>query len=515
MAATDALPKDLRDPKALVKRREKAVARKEQWRETYRDCYEYTMPQRETFSWTAPGSKRGSELFDSTGQECVYTAANNMQSLLCPSWKNWCMMTAGADVLPEEAESSDTLDLLQETTETAFGYLNHSNFGIVVPEVFLDLQVGTGGISLDEGEDDQPLVFDSMPLSLLEIEEGPFGTIETTFMKRSPPGRNLERMYRGLKMADLPESMRNKIKRKPDEPIDIVQAVVYHPKTKNYYGIVFDCEGQNIIWSYNYETSSPHIIARASVTSGEIYGRGPVMWALPDIKTLNAMQEFVLTHSAMQVAPPITAVSDGVINPYTASLQPNTVIPVASNDNGNPSMRVLDFGGNFQVTDKIMEDLRARVRRIMLGEMPQSGPVKSATEWMIQDRNRLWAMGAVYGRVQTELLSKVMSRVVYILQKRGKIPPIRIDGKLVTLKYVSPLARAQDDEDLLALQKTLEIGGALGPEALAASLKVERIGAFVARKTGLDADLARSEDETKKIVAQAQQAMQAQAEAAA
>lgn len=218
----------------------------------------------------------------------------------------------------------------------------------------------------------------------------------------------------------------------------------------------------------------------------------------------------------------MTGVSDGVLNPYTAQLVPNSIIPVASNDNGNPSLRVLEMGGNFVITDAIMDNLRQNVRRMLLGDtMSEAGPIKSATEIAIGDRNRLWNMGAEFGRIQAELLAPIVSRCVWILQKRGKLPKIKVDGKMVTLKYVSPLARAQDQEDLLALGQALELGtaaanagGEAGMAAMAMAWKFEALPAWITKRTGLDASLVRSEDEQaelkKNIQAVAQQQMQPQ-----
>lgn len=502
------LPKSLRSPADIIKRREAAATRKELWRSIYRETYEYFMPQRESFNFYSPGQRKDMHLFDSTGQECIYSAANTAQSLLCPSWKNWALLAPGGDISPEEAESQEVVDKLQETTETIFNYINHSNFSTVVPEIFLDLMVGTGAMTVEEGDHDEPLLHDCVPLSSLELEEGPNGSIKTEFQKHSITARNLIATFRGMTMESLPPKIQERIRKQPDSKIDVIRGCVYAPETKQYYGIAVDAEASGILWSHNYGLTSPYIVARASVTAGEIYGRGPAIWALPDMKTLNAMMEFMLSVGALQAAPPMTAVSDAVVNPYTMSLIPNTVIPVGSNDNGNPSLRVLDVGGNFNITEKMIDDQRMRIRRIMLGEMGHEGPVKSATEWMIHDRNRIREQGSVYGRIQSEFLSPYMTRVVSILQRMGKVPPIKIDGRQITLKYVSPLARAQDDEDLLALQKSLEILMPLGPEAIAASMKVERLGWWVARKTGLDADLGRNEDETKAMVEKAMQAQQ-------
>lgn len=512
------LPSGLENAEALTKRRDKAAERKEMWRDTYREAQEYTMPQRETFSMYSPGQRKNQELYDSTGQDCTYLAANNMQALVCPSWKQWSNLAPGGEVPKEEAEDPDVLERLQEETGKLFHHINHSNFSTVIPEALLDIMIGTCAVSVDEGDDDQVLVFDAIPISILELEEGPNGTIETCWMMRKPLGRNLVRTFKGLTEKDLPELLRARIKRKPDDEVQVVQGYVYDPRTRHYFGVAIELQSKAIIWRFDYGDTKPIVVARASVISGEVYGRGRVMMALPDIKTLDRMQEFVLRHSALQVAPPMTAVSDGVFNPYTAQLTPNTVMPVMSNDNSNPTIRVLEMGGNFAITDAMMEKLEARIRRVLLADtMSETGPIKTATEISIGDRNRLWNMGAEFGRIQAELLAPLIARCVAILTRRGKMSPVKVNGRQVTLKYVSPLARAQDQEDLLALQQALElsaqvtaVAGEAGAAVMAAAWKLEEFPAWITKRTGLDASLVRSAAERKQLAEQAKKMQQQQ-----
>ncbi len=204
-----------------------------------------------------------------------------------------------------------------------------------------------------------------------------------------------------------------------------------------------------------------------------------------------------MRHAAQQIAPPMTGVSDGVLNPYTAVLQPNTILPVGSNAQDNPSLRVLEFGGNFAIGDAIMTDLRERIRRTMLGPEPSEGAVKSATEISVQDRNRLWALGGEHGRIQTEFLFKVAARGIFILQSRGLIPRFKVDGREVTFKFTSPFARSQDAEDLLALDNTLERLATYAPDEIRIGLDVASLPEWIGKKTGLDQRLV-SDETTRK-----------------
>jgi hypothetical protein len=514
------LPGELENAALLLTRRGHAEVKKNLWRSTYRDAYQFAMPARETFTWHTEGQQKNRLLYDSTLQEATYTAANTLCALLFPPWMNWAEMTPGGGITKEALEANPEITKgLQEATRQFFSYLNASNFGTVISEAALDLQVGTCALSFDEGDADNPFVFEAIPLSAIEIEEGPNGTIETTWQMRHPHARNLLRMYPGLELMDLPESTQKTIKDDPEKKLRIVQGEIYYPETKKYYGVAIDFTGPTIIWRYDFGASNPTIVARASKVAGETYGRGRVLLALSDARTLDRMMEFVLTQAALSVAPPMTGVSDGVLNPYTASLTPNTIIPVASNADNSPSLRPLEIGANFSVTEQMMKDLRERVRRTLLGPEPSEGPVKSATEISVADRNRLWAMNGEYNRIMAELLAKIINRGVFILQKKGLMPKFKINGRQVAVKYTSPFAKTQNADDILALQNTLQVLAPLGPQAIQMGLKVSDIPAYVARKNGVPEDLILTDGERKQLVDAAkqniQQAQQQQVQGAA
>ena len=509
----DKLPEYLEDVTMLMKRRAKAKEKRDLWRSTYRDAFQYSMPSRETFSWHEEGQARNRILFDSTLQEACYTAANTLTALLFPPWMRWAELAPGASV-PEDQVSEDIKLGLQNATKTFFGFLNTSNFNTMINECALDLQVGTAALVFDEGDQANPFVFHSEPLSALELEEGPNGTIETTWRHRHPLARNLLRIYDGMQEWDLSDATQKKIHETPDDKISIIQGEIYDPETKKYFGVAIDESAKQIIWRYDYGTSCPMIVGRASKVAGETYGRGRVLLALSDARTLDKMQEFVLTQAALQLAPPLTGVSDGILNPYTANLTPNTIIPVASNDSSNPSLKTIPLGGNFNISEQMMKDLRERVRRTMLGPEPSEGPVKSATEISVADRNRLWAMNGEYNRIQSELIQKVVARGVFILQKKGLMPKFKVNGRDVAVKFTSPFAKTQNADDVMNLERTIQILLPLGPQTIQMGLKMKDIPAYIARMQGIPESLimtdADREELTKQATAAAQQMNQAQ-----
>lgn len=495
------LPGDLENAELLIERRTRAAKKKELWRSIHEQCYRFAMPARETFTWQVEGAIRNSELYDSTLQDCTYTAANTLMALLFPSWTRFAELASGGGV-QEDQLTQEMLAGLQKATQTFFNFLNTSNFSTAIGEVALDLMVGTAGLCFDEGEtNEEPFNFSSIPLSAIEIEEGPNGSVENNYMLRKPQARNLQRLYPGLELYDLSKKTQDLIAdpAKAGTEVEIIQAKVYSPETKRYYGVVIELGEKQIVWRYDYDKSCPDIIARATKSAGETYGRGRVMRALADAKTLDKMTEFSLRAAAIDLAPPMTGVSDGVLNPYTATLMPNVIIPVASNDNGNPSLKRIDIGGNYQLSELLMDKLRQNIRRAMLGPEPSEGAVRSATEIDVSDRNRLWAMGGEYNRIQSELLGKIIARGVFILRKKGLIAPIKVDGRQVAVKWTSPFAKSQASEDLMALQEALVISSAAGPEVVALAVKVEDIPEYAFKLKGVPVRLLRDANERKDI----------------
>ncbi|MCE5292977.1 MAG: portal protein, partial [Nocardiaceae bacterium] len=231
------LPAGLEDAAALIKRRSKAAERKEMWRSIYQDTQRYAMPARETFSWQTEGQVKNNQLYDTTLQDLCYTAANTMLAILFPPWETWANLVPGGAIKKEDM-TPEIVGGLQQATKTVFDFLHTSNFSTVASEYALDLLVGTAALQMDEGDNEEPFVFSSVPLSSIELEEGPSGTVETTFMCRAPAGRNLLRTYPGLELMDLPDEVGAQILVDPDKPVPVIQCEVYHPDNKHYYGIV-------------------------------------------------------------------------------------------------------------------------------------------------------------------------------------------------------------------------------------------------------------------------------------
>lgn len=496
--------------KEVMSRYKDAEAAKSDWLTHFEEAYRYSIPHRNTFFDQTKGKKKNTDVFDSTAVLGVPSFATKMQSIMVPPWREWSKLAPGPDVPKEQRDNKRIKLLMADQTDIMFSHINHSNFSLQVHESFQDLAVSTGCFDVMAGPlGGKSLVFNAIPLTELSLEEGPQSTIETTYRDLSIPARHIGRQWPG---AVLPMELEKLVKEKPGTKVDFVEAVIFNPDTLSWEGAAIWKAKKERIWGATWNTN-PRIVFRWSVTPGELFGRGPIMQVLPDIKTANKVVEFILRNAAIMVAGMWTATTDSALNPYNFRPTPGSVIPVASNDRNNPTIKALERSGDLRIGFEVLTQLQETIKRALFQHLREpSDAVISATQFAIEDRELVNQIGSSFGRLQTEVVESTVNRTVDVLSRRQSMAPLKIDGRQVTLKHTSPLARAQDMDDILTLSRTLETASVAGPEAVAMGIKVEDLAAWVAEKTGLDPRLVRDEGERQQIKEAAGQAIAANPE---
>jgi hypothetical protein len=149
-----------------------------------------------------------------------------------------------------------------------------------------------------------------------------------------------------------------------------------------------------------------------------------------------------------------------------------------------------------------MNELQNSIKRALFNDLRDpTGPVRSATEIAIDSRELAKRIGSAFGRLQTEVLVPILKRVVYILTRRGLLQPIQLDGRDIEIKFLSPLAKAQDGEDIINVQQAVQfVLQNAGPDQAKIGFKLEDFGTWVAAKTGMPAELVRSDTEKAQII---------------
>jgi hypothetical protein len=174
--------------------------------------------------------------------------------------------------------------------------------------------------------------------------------------------------------------------------------------------------------------------------------------------------ELILKNASITITGIWLADDDGVLNPANIKLVPGSIIPKAV---GSAGLTPLQAPGRFDVSQLVLDDLRARIRHTLLTD--RLGPVvnrkMTATEVLERSGEMTRLLGAMFGRLQAELLNPLVHRAVAILRRRGELPGFAVDGRMVELQSRAPLARLQAREDVQNVLLWLETITRLGPEA--------------------------------------------------
>lgn len=383
------------------------------------DCaMRYTMPTSDDDS---------AVLFDATAADAVDNLAASIYSLLTPPESLWISLT------PESAAAPDAT----AATTALRAHLNDSNFYTTIHQCYMDLVIlGTACLFMAENPigADSAFTFTAIPMTDIAILNN------AVFHTASMPAREVMEKY---PTWTPPVNLRDAIKQNPNMPLKLVQSLVGSDFVA-WLDVGGDIEN-NIVSTGTFETN-PYLIFRWSLASGEIYGRSPVLRALPDIKTANKVVELVLKNATIAVSGIWQADDDGVINLNNINLTPGAIIPKAV---GSSGLTPLASGADFDVSQIVLKDLRERIRHALLADRLGllSEKEMTATEILARNADMMRVLGATYGRLLHEFIRPLCERGLQILSRRGVIDKISLHSD-AELKYIAPIAQMASDAAL-------------------------------------------------------------------
>ena len=455
----------------LIERYHKALQRKQSWESHWRECYEYALPQRENVSSPYVGGYEGSKqnlhLYDGTAADAVDQLASSLLAELTPPWAKWFGLKAGPELTAEESQQISAT--LEKTADILLQNFEHSNFAVEIHQCYLDLvTAGTASLMFEEAPlgEASAFRFYAVPLREIALEESADGKIDTTY-RCSEVG--LAEIRLRFPEAELPAELLQRFENDSGLKLSLLEAVVPNYSGVGalgyrYTAVLFDENvslSEHLVLREGIFTTSPFINFRWLKAPGEVYGRSPVMKALPDIKTANKVVELILKNASISVTGIWQADDDGILNPANIKLVPGAIIPKAV---GSKGLTPLEAPGKFDISQLVLEDLRSRINHALLADRlgQINVPNMTATEVLERSAEMARLLGASFGRLQTELLTPLLKRAFQILRRRGDVANFDLDGKTVDLQYKSPLAMVQGRRDVNNISDWLAMVGSMG-----------------------------------------------------
>ncbi len=440
------------------------------------------------------------------------------------------------DIVPEDENLLDNravkewVDFAEQRMWTAL-YNPRSRFIQVTGECDDDLiTFGTAAGYVGTNKTEDGLLFRSFHLAGVYIDTDDEGNVDGVFLlEKLTPVQAADRWGKenlGKKTLEAMEGPR------PDETkkFDFIWCVkkrgvfdkrVGGSKNMPYMSIVVDRESEHVVNEGGYE-EFPFFIPRWDTRSGEMYGRGPGVLALPDVLTLNQMGKTILRGLHRAVAPPWLLPADSTVN--APQLIPDGVTyydakAVRNIGLSNPFIQMESRGNipwGLNAQDALREQIHALFFRNVLN-LPVDAPQMTATEVIQRREEFVREIGAVFGRLETDYTGPIIERTFNIMLRRGALGPVEnipeeLQGSNITFRFASPVEKAkrQIEEQTITqgIEKVLAIGQ-MQPEVML-PYKWDEIGRFIADSNDFPMNLTYAKEELEEVKAQHAQQQQAE-----
>lgn len=502
----------------------KAKEAKESSDSIYREAMELTFPDRENFTKVAEGQAKAARNWDSAPTVSVIRAANRLSSDFTPQFQDWIEIGLGAaaKALPDEVfkkmvggkTKDEAKRQLEFTTKVVQAIFNGPGFPTASNEMYIDWHFGQGGMSIMPNDDalGEPIIFGSMPISHFYAYEGPNGRLDRWFFWHEKRPDAIEEEWKDAKLT--PELMKLK-EAGSTKGVELCSVVYRDYEAKVFRYEVFAPKGRECARIVEREMkTSPFVTPRYMKLSGENRGRGPILFAIPDIRTANKIVELTLRAVAIAVAGVYTSTENGVIG--SVKIAPLSIIKVRSNGGPNgPSLQRLDNPQQINFGELVLEKLHESIKKI-IGDtsLPsEAGPIRTATEFVQRARELISDQAGGLGRLTAEAIIPATQRIIDILETKQILPTdgLVIDQFLVEVRMKSPLARAEAMAQVETLVRFIEMMKMLmGDEGLALFVHMERAQTLIADLMSVPMEVRNTVGEANKIKKGAAQVAAAQ-----
>jgi hypothetical protein len=448
----------------IIKRYERLEQNKKHFNDAWEDARKYASPNSPPIYGKAKWvSEKERDNYDSTAELAARNLASVVMTSSTPPDQKWINFKN----FDEEAVEGDfeALEYIDYVEDIVIEALNSSNFYIKKYEFDkYRIVFGTGVMFVEEGKGNKDLNFRTIHIADVALAEDSEGYVDSVYRTFYMPIRDLVQKF-GLN--NLSREVKDKYEHNPFEEIKCLHCVYprnddererdskgdFKKTSENlpYTDIWIEYETQHKIEEGGFRTF-PFVVSRWEKEVGDVYGHGPVMDALADIKTLNRMER-----SKVQLAEKINNPPKIIIGAEKGEVD---FTPAATNHfDEDVEVKDLVSGANYPVTSDMVQNKIETINQAMYVNQFQSLDRRADKEMTAAevDAIRLEALrilAPVLGRNQPEILHPLMIRVLDILDASGRLPP-QPEGIQLVLEPVNELTRAMKMSEVNAVRSVI------------------------------------------------------------
>ncbi len=424
---------------------------------------------------------------------------------LTPENVPWVEYEAGTAIPEDQVEEAEKL--IKEREKAIEKSLRESNYYDEGPTAFQDAIVGNVILWVDRYAFGAPITCEAIPASHCFFRLGPFG-IDDRFRREKFYYRDLKQL---LPDAQFPQTIEEKIKKGGKGKATVIWG----------FWLTFE-DPRNPIWRQEIRVdnkpvgldqdlgsdgSMPMIVGRFNAQPKTPWGRGPARRILPSLRTVDELSRMNMEAMDHTLDPAFTYPSDGALD-MSDGIEAGYGYPVmpGTGDTVQPIMMgQLDYG--YFSEERMLEKIKHAFYRAsdQRGKTPPS-----ASQYLGEEQKPVRRMARPAGKLWSEFGVGVLKRFEWLETQpggalQGQEPYLRVEDKIVMLRPISPLERAQAREEVLVAQSIMGMAQEnLGPEQ--AALLIDGPQTFENVRGALKDQLVvvRTEDQIRQLLQQMQ-----------
>jgi len=399
---------------------------------TLEDAYRFCCPRRYN-----KDEKVTTEIFDSTAIYAVQSRVAANHEALFPAFRDWI----GEEPVGNYSKAEELVirQQLKARKDNAQKAIELSNFHTEIEDTLTDALFSDGAILVFSGTPENPLRFSVPDWDSFYTLNDMNGEPNNNFMLRKLTMNEIKYYWPKAKIEDLTADSKNKI--------EVIDGYTYNEREQKYTYSVF--VGEKRIYE-SEEKSSPWVIFNQKRRGKKHTGWGQVLDSMPDVKTTNKVEEYLLRHAAINVSGMWLAEDDGVLNPDNIDFKPGTIIPIAP---GSKGLIPLQTQLNMSLTQFVLQDLKENIKKNVQGSaLPDfTAGVRTASEYQMRDAEM--KKTEVPNMLQLAQGSKRLMRRIFDILEDAKMlrsalyckPVETNDKKKVATSFTSPLINLQKE----------------------------------------------------------------------
>jgi hypothetical protein len=525
--------------KDIIEQQQKLRGMRSNWDNLWQEIADRVWPQMADFVMKrASGEKRTDKIFDSTAPLALDRGSAAFHSLIVPDSGMWHGLAMGKDQgLMENVALKGWLDEIRKVL-FALRRSPRANFSGQAQECIKSL-LGFGTLCMfTEDVPGRGIRYKSIHLAELDVSENKEGMIDTVYRRFEYSARQAVEAFG---VDKLPPKIKDCYEKKDEASrFEFIHYVAPNDQRKAYRrdmaGMRFkscyvSVEGKGIVEEGGYRRF-PYHVSRYATNPREVYGRGPAILLLPDIKMLNEQEKTRLRAGHLAVDPPLLLFEDGALQGF--QMRPRALNYGGVNEQGQQLVVPLQTGANLPWATELLEERRKLINEgfwLTLFQILVENPKMTATEAMLRAQEKGQLLAPPVRRQESEWLGPMVRREIDIAAEMGLLPPppeevlelLPIDydpetgfgeidlAEVLDIEYTNPLARLVRSEDSIAILRTFE---QLAPMAeidptVYDEFHPQRVAAELAEINGVPAKVRRTDKEKQALQAGRDQAAQA------